>query len=250
MSLESLIIVFVAIAVGSFFKGATGIGLPIIAIPTLATFLGVEHAVVVITIPTFASNILIVWRYRRMASGIPNLPLTLVLGTAGAISGAFVLASLTDTALLWLLVVWVGAYLINMTLNPDFRLEGRAATIMSPILAAFAGLSQGATGMSGPVIATWIHSYRLEAQAYVFGVSIMFLVISGAQTLAVSGIGLMDQERLLQGLIAVIPTLAFVQLGIWTTPYISRKWFNRIVLAMIVVMELKLIWQVIGDYFS
>ena len=105
----------------------------------------------------------------------------------------------------------------------------------------------GVRERAGRSIAAWIHSYRLEAQAYVFGVSIMFLVISGTQTLAVSGIGLMDQERLLQGLIAVVPTLVFVQLGIWTTPYISKKWFNRIVLTMIVVMEAKLIWQVLGN---
>lgn len=247
MSIESLIIVFCAIAVGSFFKGATGIGLPIIAIPTLAAFLGAEHAVVVITIPTFASNIWIVWRYRRMASGIPHLPLSLVMAGAGTVAGAFVLASLTDTALLWLLVAWIGAYLLNMALNPNFKLEGKPARILSPVLATFAGVSQGATGISGPVVATWIHSYRLEAQAYVFGVSIMFLVIAGVHVAAVSGIGLMDQERLLQGLMAVVPTMIFVQIGMWTTPYISKKWFNRIVIAIIIGMEVKLLWQVLGS---
>jgi hypothetical protein len=201
----------------------------------------------VITIPTFVSNVWIVWRYRRMASGIPHLPLSLVMAGLGTVAGAFVLASLTDNALLWLLVVWIAAYLMNMAFNPDFKLEGRLARVVSPILATFAGVSQGATGISGPVVATWIHSYRLEAQGYVFGVSIMFLVIAGTHVAAVSGIGLMDQERLLQGLLAVVPTMIFVQIGMWTTPYISKKWFDRIVIAIIIAMEAKLLWQVLGS---
>ena len=190
MSYEALAIVIAAIAVGSFFKGATGIGLPIIAIPALAAFLGVQLAVVVSTIPTFVSNVWIIWRYRHMASGIPHLPISLVAAAAGTVAGAFVLAALTDDALLWVLIVWIAAYLLNLALNPNFRLEGRMAKYLSPVLAAFAGVSQGATGISGPVVATWIHSYRLQAQLYVFGVSVMFLVIAFVHLVAVSGIGL------------------------------------------------------------
>jgi len=245
MSYEALAIVLAAIAVGSFFKGATGIGLPIIAIPTLAAFLGVQHAVVVITIPTFISNVWIVWRYRRMAAGIPHLPISLVAAAIGTAAGAFVLAALTDTALLWLLVVWIAAYLLNLAVNPGFRLEGRMAKYLSPVIATIAGVSQGATGISGPVVATWIHSYRLQAQVYVFAVSIMFLVIAFVHLVAVSGIGLMHQERLWQGVLAIVPSLLFVQIGMWTTPYISPKWFNRIVNAIVIAMEVKLIWQVL-----
>jgi uncharacterized membrane protein YfcA len=246
MSYDALAIVLVAIAVGSFFKGATGIGLPIIAIPTLAAFLGVQHAVVVITIPTFISNVWIVWRYRRMAAGIPHLPVSLLAAAAGTVLGAFVLAALTDTALVWLLIGWIAAYLLNLALNPDFRLQGRLAKYLSPVIATIAGLSQGATGISGPVVATWIHSYRLQAQVYVFGVSIMFLVIAFVHLVAVSGIGLMHQDRLWQGLLAIIPSLLFVQIGMWTTPHISPKWFNRMVIAIVIVMEAKLIWDVMG----
>ena len=247
MSYEALAIVLIAIAVGSFFKGATGIGLPIIAIPTLAAFLGVQHAVVVITIPTFISNVWIVWRYRRMAAGIPNLPVSLLAAAGGTAIGAFVLASLTDAALLWLLIAWIGAYLLNLAVNPNFRLEGKMAKYLSPVIATFAGISQGATGISGPVVATWIHSYRLQAQLYVFAVSILFLVIAFVHLIVVSGIGLMHQERLLHGVLAIIPSLLFVQIGMWTTPYISPKWFNRIVIAIVVIMEAKLIWQVMGS---
>jgi hypothetical protein len=253
MSYEALAIILAAIAAGSFFKGAIGIGLPIIAVPALATFLGVEHAVVVIIVPAFLTNIWIVWRYRRMAVGVPHLPISLIAASVGTVIGTFILVALTDKALLWLLIVWVAAYLVNLLINPNFKLEGRTARIFSPIIAGLAGLSQGSTGIGGPVVATWIHSYRLESQVYVFAASIMFLAISGTQFFSVAGFGLFTdtglftQERFLQGLLAVIPATLFVQLGMWTTPYISAKWFNRMVIAIVCVMEVKMIWQVMGS---
>jgi uncharacterized membrane protein YfcA len=245
MNLESFVVVFVAIGLGAFSKGATGIGLPLIAIPIMAGFLGVEHAIVVMTIPVAASNIWLVWSYRKLATAIPGLPFMLVMAFIGTFLGTYVLATLDERALTYMLAAWIALYLGNMAINPNFRLRGRAALIGSPILAICAGISQGATGMSGPVIATWIHSYRLGNKTYVFGVAIMFLAISGAHVLAVSGGGLLDEARLTEGLLALIPTVLFLPLGMRMTNLISAKLFNRIIILLIVIMELKLVWGAI-----
>ncbi|NQU71298.1 MAG: sulfite exporter TauE/SafE family protein [Rhodospirillales bacterium] len=243
MSFESFLIVFVAIGLGAFAKGATGIGLPLIGIPIMAGFLGVEHAIVVMTIPVAASNIWLVWSYRKLVTAIPGLPFMLVMGVIGTLLGTYVLATLDDRTLIYMLAIWIGLYLVNLTFNPNFRLEGKTARYASPILATCAGISQGATGMSGPVIATWIHSYNLESKTFVFGVSIMFLAISGTHVLAVSGAGLMSEARLYEGLLALIPTALFLPLGMRMTNLFSTKIFNRIIICLIVIMEIKLIWR-------
>jgi hypothetical protein len=244
MSIEPVIIIFLAIALGSFAKGLTGIGLPLVGIPVVAGFLGVQHAVVVMTIPVFVSNVWIVWAYRERLREIPGLPMALGAAAAGVLVGTTILATLDERVLTYIVIGWLAAYLINLLLNPDFRLEGEAARRASPVLAALAGISQGATGMSGPVVATWIHAYRLGKEAYVFGVSVMFLGISVVHISAVSGAGLMDQTRLLQGLIAVIPTVIFVPIGMRLTRAISQRLFNRLIVGLVIVMECKLIWQV------
>jgi uncharacterized protein len=245
MDYQALAIILAAVAVGSFAKGAVGIGLPIIAIPTAAAFLGVEHAIVVMTIPVFASNIWICWRYRKLATKIPNLPVAVICASVGTLVGSVILATLSDSALIWILIVWIAAYLLNLALNPDFRLEGKAAKIASPFLAVFAGICQGTTGIAGPVVATWIHSYRLQNEVYVFGVSIMFFAIALAHLVGVSALGLLDSTRVIQGLWMVIPTLLFVQVGMWTTRFISQIWFSRLIIGMVIVMEVKMLWQVI-----
>ena len=43
--------VLVAISLGAFFKGVTGLGLPLFAVPAIATITSVEEAVVLMIIP-------------------------------------------------------------------------------------------------------------------------------------------------------------------------------------------------------
>ena len=133
MSYEALAIVLIAISVGSYFKGAIGLGLPTIGIPILAAFLGVEHSIVVLTIPVAASNAWICWRYRNLSSEVPHLKVALIAAGLGTALGTFILASMTDNALLWLLIVWLGLYLLILFFKPDFQLKGKLARRASPV---------------------------------------------------------------------------------------------------------------------
>jgi uncharacterized membrane protein YfcA len=243
MNFETLAIVFAAFAVGAFAKGLTGIGLPTIAIPFLASVIGAEQAVVTMAIPAFVSNVWICWGYRRMAPHVPQLGIALAFAAIGTVLGVYILSALSNDVLIYLIIGWIALYLLNLLLNPDFRIEGRAATIVAPLLALLGGVAQGTTGIAGPVVATWIHSYRLQKEGYVFGVCIMFLCISGVQTLSVAAGGLMDAERFLSGLLGVSPTLLFVPLGKRTLKHVSPVTFNRIIIACIVVLEARLIWK-------
>jgi len=49
----------------------------------------------------------------------------------------------------------------------------------------------------------------------------------------------------LQGLLALIPVVVFVRLGMRMTRLISAKLFDRLIIGLIVVMEGKLVWQLI-----
>ena len=78
-----------AMAVGAVVKGVTGSGLPTIAIPVMAGFLGVERAVVVMAIPTVVTNSWLLWEHRHHASGARDLPLMLGCGVLGAVAGVW-----------------------------------------------------------------------------------------------------------------------------------------------------------------
>lgn len=245
MDYTTLSVVLAAIVAGSFAKGLTGIGLPLIAIPTIGAFIGIEQAIVTMTIPVFVSNVWIVWGYRKLFTKFEGLYPSLAVAAVGTVLGTVILVVLSEQTLVTLMACWVGLYLVNFWLNPGWRLQGRAAKIGSPIFALLAGISQGSTGIAGPPVAIWMHAFRLTGEAFVFGVSVMFLCISGMHLVSVAGAGLMDTTRLLNGAIAAIPTVIFVQLGMRTTKHISPKQFNRIILGFVVIMECRLIWKAV-----
>ena len=56
MDAGEILLVLAAVAFGFFAKGVTGLGGPPLAIPVLATFMGVEYAVAVIAIPAALAN--------------------------------------------------------------------------------------------------------------------------------------------------------------------------------------------------
>src|SRR5690625_6018227 len=86
-------------AVGTVVKGVTGSGLPMVAIPVMATFLGVEDAVVIMAIPSVLTNGWMVWSNRTAAWRATPLPVLVVTGCVGSVLGVALLA--------WLVVRWL-----------------------------------------------------------------------------------------------------------------------------------------------
>ncbi len=246
MSVESVIIIVAALAIGAMAKGMTGLGLPPIAIAILSVFVGVEQAIVVTTIPVAFANFQVVWVLRRRLRELPVMWSALVAAAAGVGVGTWVLASLDDRILTIILVVWVAVFLLSVFLDLTPKLEGRSARLFSPVLAVGAGISQGATGFSGPLIATWGYAWGFVKETYVLGVSVLFCSISGMHVIGVAIAGLYDQERIIQGVLAILPVMICVPLGLRLAKKISPRMFKVVIVAVIGAMEVKLVWGLLG----
>lgn len=243
MHLDTLLIIFVALGAGAFSKGATGMGLPLIAVPIMAGFLGAQQAVIVITIPNMVSNFWIMWSYRSRFQNVPGLVFATMAGALGVAAGTWFLATSDERLLTLVLAVCVGSYLVLLAFRIELRFTGRFGRVLSPVIAVVAGVSQGAAGMSSAVVAAWVRAFHLEKEAYIFAASTMFLGLTTMHFLFVLAAGLFDLERLGQGALAVVPIAVFLPLGMRLTPYISKQWFNRVIVTLIIIMEVKLIWQ-------
>ena len=241
MTPEALAIIFLALAVGAFAKGITGIGLPPVSIAILAVFFGVEHAIVVTTIPVAFANFQVVWVWRTRWREVPQIWLPLIFASAGVAAGTWVLATLDEKVLTIILTIWIAFYLLTVSLNFKIEPKGRAARIFSPLVAGAAGICQGATGMSGPLIATWVHAWGFVKETYVFATALLFTSISVTHVIGITIVGLYDQERIIQGLLAIIPVVIFTALGMRLTRRISARAFNLIIVGLIATMEVKLV---------
>jgi uncharacterized membrane protein YfcA len=236
-----LLVIVTAIAVGAFIKGATGGGLPQIAIPVMAVFLGVEHAVVVMAIPGVVANGWLVWTHRREAAQTRDLPGMLAAGIAGAVLGTMLLDSLDGRVLSAVLAAVIIAYIVIALVHPGFTIPARVTRFASPPVGLAAGGLQGATGISGPLLTTYLHGFGLAPRAYVFALSTLFFVFSTVQTITLLGVGLYTPTRLVESLLALIPILLALPLGSRAARRLSRETFQRVVLVLLAASVVSLL---------
>lgn len=245
MEVGEITLVVFAVLVGFFAKGVTGIGGPMLAVPVLAGFMGVEYAVVVIAIPTFLANCWLLWKTREGAVGIWwfMTPL-LIAGVFGTVLGAWILTSVDDRIISIVLAAIVVIYIIWYLVGPDVKLTDRWAKRLSTPVGFFGGALAGATGIAAPVIATYVHALEMARAAFIFAVTLPFWTLGVAQLISYAGLGAYDQERIVAGVIAAVPTLAVLPLATRLGEKMSHRTFQFAVLVVLAASAVRLIWSV------
>lgn len=238
-----LAIVITAMAVGAFVKGVTGSGLPQLAIPAIASFVGVEPAVVIMSIPGVVTNSWLIRVYWDHRGETRDLPVLLVTGSVAAVAGTWLLRSLDEDILSLILGGMVVVYIGIFFFHPTLKLGPGVTRRLSPLAGSVAGLLQGATGISGPLVTTYLHSFRLSRQAYIFSITTIFQVFAMVQAVMLAVLGLYDSERLGLGLLSLIPIMILLPLGTAAAQRLPHKVFDLAVVTVMGVSAVKLLYD-------
>ncbi len=241
MSATELVVALVVITIASGVKAITGMGFPLMVTPVLSLILPLEEVVAIVAIPNAAANIAMVGSERASWPDTRDLPVLLSFGLLGAVGGVFVLVSVPERALLLALVVMVFAFVAKSLMQPAFAISATTSRRWAPAVGLTAGVSQGALGISGPIIVPWIQSYRLPRNAQVLSVTAIFLLTGLAQVLTLGISGRYNGERLALGLAAAVPTLAAIPVGSRLRDRLGRADFDRVVLVILAVSGVSLL---------
>jgi len=242
-----LLLVLGAVALGFFAKGVTGLGGPSLAIPVLASFMGVEYAVAVIAFPTALANIWLLLETKSAASDTRwFLVPMLAAGLVGTILGVWLLLNIDDRVMSVVLGVFMLLYIVWYLFNPETRLADRAARRLAAPAGFGAGALHGATGISAPVVATYIHSLHLPRPRFVFAVSVPFLVLGLAQIASLLALGGYDQERVVAGLLACVPVIVVTPIAMRLGKNLSVTAFQYAVLAILGLAAIRLLSSGLG----
>jgi hypothetical protein len=241
--LAGLAIMALALGAGAIVKGATGMGLPLVALPVLTTFFGLQHAVGLMCVPLIFTNAWQVWRFRKAGRDdrMAFLPLFLVGGAIGIGLGTWALTSLPERALVLALGIILLCYVALRLAAPHFVVGPLLARRVGPLFGLGGGVLQGATGISAPIGVTFIHAMAMDREAHVFAVSAMFLLYSVVQLPALAVAGVMQGQWLIEGVMALLPILIFMPLGQAIASKLSRKAFDRMILIFLGLIGLKMV---------
>jgi len=243
MSESDYLLVAVVALVGSFVKSVTGMGYPLIAVPALTFIVGVETAIAVIAIPNAILNALLNWDVRETRHETRDLPVLVGAALVGGVLGTLVLIQAPEQPLLIGLAISVFAFVILRRRQPELSLQADTTKRWSPLVGLAAGLSHGAVGVSGPIVALWFHGYRLSKDAYVFCVTAVFLVSGVAQLVVLIGADAFGRDRLIASAVGLVATLLVMPLGTRVRDRLAGDTFERLILFILVLSGFSLLWR-------
>lgn len=241
MNLASVAISLLAIAVGSLVKGATGLGLPVVAVPVMSYFFGLPHAIGILIIPIIATNLHQVVQTRAEARYVGFLWPVLGFGTVGIAFGTWLLTVLSPERLNGVLGGMLLFYIGMRVFTPHFALSERTGRRLAVPVGLLAGTAQGATGLCAAVFVPFVHSLGLTRTAMIFCVSTVFLIYAVVQFVSLLLIGQLSASHLVEGALAMLPVAVFMPLGTWIGRRLSRQVFDRVFLAILTLIALSLI---------
>lgn len=246
MTTSQLLVVAVASLLGATVKSVTGLGYPVLAIPLIALVLGVEDAVVLVALPNFAANSYLWWESRDVSDQTRDLPRLVGFGVVGAVIGTVALVRLPEEPLLVVLALTVVVFVANFLLRPDVAIDPVTATRWSPAVGTVVGLLQGSIGVSGPVVATWVHGYRLAPRVFVHTVTFIFGVTGAVQILVLAVQGQFTRDRLVAAVVAGIPVALVTPLGVRLRDRLAGAAFERAVLVVLLASAVSLVVDALG----
>lgn len=245
MTTTQLLVVAGASAVGALVKGVTGMGYPVVAIPLIALVVGLEDAVVIVALPNLAANTYLCWEARSGRHGTRDLGRLVGFGTVGALVGTVALTSLPEAPLKLVLAAMIAYFVVQFLRHPELHLDRLTARRWSPVAGSLAGVMQGAVGVSGPVVATWLHGYRLARSSYVFSITLIFGVTGAAQIAVLGAQGQFERDRLVAAAVAAVPVAVATALGLRLRRRLGGPGFDRAVLAVLVGSAVSLVAEVV-----
>jgi len=236
-----LLTLVAGLGVAGLAKGATAMGLPLIATPILAGVFGPKQAVVIITIPIVVANTLLVLQGWR-ALGLLRSLLPLVANALGTVLGAFLLAGLDQRTFAILITAMVAAFLLR-----GERIVGepgaRRAKILTPIVGFAGGVMQGTTSISSPIVGSYFHALRLAPRDYVITLATVFQLSSTVQVLSYWALGLFTPELVTLGVIALVPMLLALMAGMALRGRLDPVRFRQVIVLLLVGSVANLLWR-------
>lgn len=238
-----LAILVAGLSFAGFAKGATAMGLPLIATPILAGVFGARPAVVIMSIPILVSNSLLLVQRGRSLSVMRSIFPILVAGAIGSAIGVLLLSRIDQRVFAIIIALLVLFFLLRGDRILGTDPASRRLRWGGPLVGLAAGTAQGSTSIASPLIGSFFHARRLPPAQYVIVLAAVFQVNSLVQVIGFVLLGLYTPELLAIGLLGLVPTLLALMLGIWARGRLDGRRFRQLIVVLLIVSVANLLWR-------
>jgi uncharacterized protein len=235
------LLVGAVLLIAAFVKGASGMGFPLIATPTVALLLDIRVAITILIIPNLVMDVTQVFRRGFPLPVLRRFGWLFVVTVVGVFLGTKVLVTLP----LWILNLCLGAMVLVFVVSNWFHFEFSVSPQLEKILnvpAGFiSGFLNGMTNAAGPALAMYLYSLKLKKADFIKSIATIFIVTKLSQLVAVSTWNLFNPSTLGLSLGLTLFVLIGFRAGLKTQDRINQHNFNRALLMMLFVIGVTLI---------
>lgn len=235
------ILVGVALLFAAFVKGATGLGFPLIATPTVALLLDIRIAVTILILPNLLMDVTQVFRDGFPYAVLKRFKSMVGLTVLGVFLGTMVLVMLPLWALNLCLGIMVLVFVASNLMKFEFTITPAAEKILSPFFGFVSGFLNGMTNAAGPTLAIYFYSLKLEKRDFVKSIATIFVITKATQLVAVSTWNLFNWDTITLSMQVLLFTLLGFFAGLKTQDRVNQKTFNRGLLVLLTIIGVILI---------
>ena len=244
---DLLILVSVTFLLAGTVKGVIGMALPTVSLGILAATLGLKEAIILMLVPSFATN---VWQGvvgGRFASLMKRLATALIAMLAGT---WFATAALTvdDTSALEallgvILVVWG---LIGLAGRGSLPAPGRGEVWASPLAGGITGVLAGLTGSTVLPIVPYLQSLGMKRDELIQAMGICFSTAALGIGLALGGRNLFPPELGLLSAIGLLPAFAGMAIGQQLRKKLSEQRFKQVLFVAMALLGVYIAYRALA----
>lgn len=241
----------VVVVVGAFLaagtvKGILGVGLPMIAVPLIASATSPAQAIALASVPVVVSN---AWQalhgghtWACLRRFWPMLAAVVVGTFIGVQILATVDARIVSGALGLVLVVFTALQFLPRTLV----LGPRGERWLGPPLGLIGGVLGGLSSLFGPLLILYLVALRLPKDVFVAAVALLFFTGSLPLFLGLVAHGILSPHQILLSALSALPVIAGLVIGRLLRRRVSQATFEKVLFAVLIVIGLNLIRRALG----
>lgn len=230
-----------ALLFAAFVKGATGLGFPLIATPTVALLLDIRIAITILILPNLVMDFTQIFRGGFPFAVVRRFPWFLLV----TIIGVFVGTKLLVTLPLWVLNFCLGVIVLVFVISNWLRFEIEISPQLEKILALpvgfVSGFLNGMTNSAGPALAIYLYSLKLQKRDFIKTIATIFVITKLSQLIAVSTWNLLNWTTFSLSLGVTLFVLIGFYGGLKTQDRINQQTFSRGLVILLFVIGLILV---------
>ncbi|MDH3233991.1 MAG: sulfite exporter TauE/SafE family protein [Alphaproteobacteria bacterium] len=230
-----------AFMLGGLVKGVIGLGLPMVAVPVLATVMDPKIAVALTTVPVLTSNIWIVGTSGRLRELLARYWTMLLALALFSLLGAQFFVKMDAPIASFVVGIGIVLVCIAQAFPIKAKVNARHEVWMGPVTGALAGLGGGITNFFAPLLVAYMLALRVEKDLFVFSMSLFFIVGGTPLFGSLAMYRILDLDVLAVSTAAAVVAIIGLQLGATLRRIIPQATFEKVLLFALFLIGLNLI---------